>query len=385
MTAQIDDVLKRSTDRGACAGIVAAVGTSDGTIYEGSFGRRAIDQLVPMTVDTIFRIFSMTKIVGGVAAMKLVERGALDLDAPVEKYRPEFAELQVLEGFNGDKPILRAPKRKATVRQLMTHTSGLVYEFWNTNMAKYLEVTGNPSFLTGKKQGIMYPLAFDPGERWDYGVGIDWLGQVVEAVSGKRLDTFCRAEIFAPLNMPDTDFECEGSKRSRLASVHARQPDGSLTVIALDPPSHPEIYGAGYGLYSTAGDFMRFLRMLLNRGSLDGARILKNDTLDDALANHIGNLEIGNLKSVIPAVSCDAEFFPGMQKRHSLLGLINLEQPRGMRSAGSHCWAGALNTFFWFDPPRNIAGVLLMQSLPFVDPIATDVLVEFEKAVYAGL
>ena len=385
MTALIDDVLARAADRGACAGVVAAVATPDGTIYEGSFGRRAAGQPTPMTVDTIFRIFSMTKIAGGVAAMKLVERGALDLDAPVEKYCPEFAGLQVLEGFDGDKPILRSPKRKATVRQLMTHTSGLVYEFWNANMAKYLEVTGNPSFLSGKKQGIMYPLAFDPGERWDYGIGIDWLGLVVEAASGKRLDAFCREEIFAPLGMVDTDFECEGSKRDRLTSVHARQPDGSLTVIALDPPSHPEIYCAGFGLYSTARDYVRFLRMLLNRGSLDGATILKPATLDGALANHIGTLEIGNLKTVIPAVSCDAEFFPGMPKRHSLLTLINLEQPRGMRSAGSHCWAGALNTFFWFDPPRAIAAVLLMQSLPFVDPIATDVLVEFEKAVYAGL
>lgn len=383
MTKLIDDVLSRAAEKGACAGVVGAVANRDGMIYEGAFGRRSIDKPAPMTVDTIFRIFSMTKAVGGVAALKLVEQGSLDLDAPVEKYRPEFAQLQVLEGFNGTQPVLRAPKRKATVRQLMTHTSGLVYEFWNANMAKYLEVTGHPNFLTGKKQGIMYPFAFDPGERWDYGVGIDWLGLVVETVSGKRLDDFCRDEIFQPLKMPDTGFECQ--EKDRLTTVHARAPDGSLSVISLDPPSQPEVYCAGFGLYSTARDYMRFLRMLLHRGSLDGAQILKPATVDMALANHIGDLEIGNLKTVIPAVSNDAEFFPGMAKRHSLLTLINLEQPRGMRSAGSHCWAGALNTFFWFDPPKGLAGVLLMQSLPFVDPMATDVLVEFEKAVYAGL
>ena len=385
MTALIDDVLRQAVGRGAAAGIVAAAATRDGTFYEGAFGKRSVDAPAPMTTDTIFRIFSMTKAVVSVAAVKLAEQGKLDLDAPVERYRPEFAELQVLEGFDGDRPRLRAPKRKATVRQLLTHTSGLVYEFWNANMAKYLAVTGNPSFLSGTKKGIAYPLAFDPGERWDYGVGIDWVGQVVETVSGKRLDAYCYDEIFAPLGMPDTGFECEGEKRSRLTGVHARGADGSLSVIALDPPSNPEIYCAGFALYSTAADYVRFLRMLLNKGSLDGATILKPETVDMALANHIGSLEIGNLVSVAPAITFDAEFFPGMPKGHSLVTLINNEQARGMRSAGSHCWAGALNTFFWFDPKRDIAGVILMQSLPFVDPRAVDVLVDFEKAVYAGL
>ncbi len=382
MTA-LDQVLQRAVASGAAAGVVAALASREGLIYLGAHGARRIDAPEAMTTDTIFRIFSMTKAVTGIAAAKLVERGVLDLDAPVSSILPEFGALQVLEGFDGDTPMLRAPKTQATVRQLATHTSGLVYEFWNENIAKYLAVTGQPGFLSGTKLGISYPLVFDPGTRWDYGVGIDWLGLVVEKVSGTRLDRFFAGEIFAPLNMTDTGFECPPEKRHRLTSVHARQADGSLVPITLDPPENPEVFGGGYGLYSTASDYMRFLRMLLNGGSLDGAQILKPATLNYVLENHIDELEVVNLLSCNAAVTYDAEFFPGMSKKHSLATMINMAPARGMRGANSHCWAGALNTYFWFDPLANMAGVLLMQSLPFCDPLCTDVLVDFEKAAYA--
>ncbi|MGE0054588.1 MAG: serine hydrolase domain-containing protein [Hyphomicrobium sp.] len=379
----LDRVLSRAIAAGASAGVVAAAGSAKGIFYLGAAGKRRIDEDAPMTTDSIFRIFSMTKAIAGVAAAKLVERGQLDLDAPVSEYLPEFADLQVLVGFDGDTPILRAPKRQATVRQLATHTSGLVYEFWNANIKKYLEVMDRPGFLSGTKLGISYPLVFDPGERWDYGVGMDWLGLVIEKASGKRLDAFCRDEIFVPLGMSDTGFECPPEKRSRLVGVHARQEDGSLVPITLDPPSNPEIYGAGFGLYSTARDYMTFLLMLLNEGSYKGAQILKPATVNYILQNHIDELEVVNLVTVNPAVTHDAEFFPGMSKKHSLVTMINMEPARGMRSAGSHCWAGALNTFFWFDQLNAIAGVVLMQQIPFCDPLCTDVLVDFEKAVYA--
>lgn len=379
----LDRVLKRAIDAGAAAGVVAAAASRENVFYMGAAGRRRIDEDAPMTTDTIFRIFSMTKAIAGVAAAKLVERGLLNLDAPVADILPEFAELPVLEGFEGDTPILRAPRRQATVRQLATHTSGLVYEFWNADIQKYLAVTGRPGFLSGTKLGISYPLVFDPGERWDYGVGIDWLGLVIEKISGERLDVFCRDEIFAPLGMSDTGFECPAEKRSRLASVHRREEDGSLVPITLDPPSSPEVYGAGYGLYSTARDYTAFLMMLLNEGRANGVQILKPATVNYILENHIDDLEVVNLVSVNAAVTCDAEFFPGMIKKQSLLTMINMEPARGMRAAGSHCWAGALNTYFWFDPLNGIAGVVLMQTIPFCDPLCTDVLVDFEKAVYA--
>jgi len=381
----LDRVLKRAIDAGAAAGVVASAASREGITYLGAAGKRRIDEDAPMTTDSIFRIFSMTKAIAGVAAATLVERGQLNLDAPVADILPEFADLQVLEGFEGDTPILRAPRRQVTVRQLATHTSGLVYELWNADIQKYLAVTGRPGFLSGTRIGISYPLVFDPGERWDYGVGIDWLGLVIEKISGKRLDIFCRDEIFVPLGMSDTGFECPPNKRGRLAGVHARQENGALVPITLDPPSSPEVYGAGYGLYSTARDYMTFLLMLLNEGRYNGAQILKPATVNYILQNHIDDLEVVNLVSVNTAVTCDAEFFPGMSKKQSLVTMMNMEPARGMRAAGSHCWAGALNTYFWFDPLNGIAGVVLMQSIPFCDPLCTDVFVDFEKAVYARM
>jgi len=381
--ATLDDVLASTIAQGAAAGVVGAAATRKGIFYQGASGRRSLEAPAPMKTDSIFRIFSMTKAVAGAAAAKLIENGALDLDATVESILPEFGTLQVLEGFDGEKPILRPARAKATVRQLATHTSGLIYEIWNANLAKYLDLTGRPRFLSGKKMGIMYPLAFDPGSRWDYGIGIDWLGLVIQAVSGKRLDAFCREEIFAPLGMTDTDFECPGEKHARLAGVHVRQDDGTLKAIDFELPSSPEIYCAGHGLYSTASDYMSFLLMLMNEGRYNGAQVLKPATVRLALENHIGGLEVGKLTTVIPAVSYDAEFFPGMAKKHSLATMINVEPAQGMRAAGSHCWAGALNTYFWFDLTNGIAGVILMQSMPFADPKCVDALVAFEKTVYA--
>ena len=212
---------------------------------------------------------------------------------------------------------------------------------------------------------------------------MDWLGLVVEKASGKRLDRFFADEIFSPLKMDDTGFTCPAEKRNRLTSVHGRQSDGSLVPITLDPPENPEVHGGGYGLYSTASDYLRFLRMLLNGGALDGARVLKPATVNYVLENHIDDLEVVNLVSCNAAVTYDAEFFPGMSKKHSLVTMINMEPARGMRAALSHCWAGALNTYFWFDPLAGIAGVVLMQSLPFCDPLCTDVLIDFEKTLYA--
>lgn len=380
---ELDGVLKRAVETGAAAGVVASAARRDGIYYSGAAGMRQIDGDAAMTTDTIFRIFSMTKAIAGVATAQLVERGQLDINTPVAEILPEFGELPVLEGFAGDTPILRMPKSQVTVRQLATHTSGLVYELWNADMQKYMKVTGRPNFLSGSKLGISYPLVFDPGERWDYGVGIDWLGLVIERVSGQRLDAYFQDEIFTPLGMSDTAFVCPPEKRGRLSGVHVRQENGALLPITFDLPSDPEIYCAGHGLYSTARDYMTFLLMMLNKGSYNGAEILKPSTLDFMLQNHIGDLEVTNLVTVNPAVTHDAEFFPGMSKKHSLATMINMASARGMRAAGSHCWAGALNTFFWFDLVNGIAGVVLMQSMPFCDPKCTDVLVDFEKAVYA--
>lgn len=382
--AALDYLFQNAVEQGVAPGIVAGVANSGGTIYEGTAGVRASGSDAAITADTVFRIFSMTKAIASVAALQLYERGVLDLDAPVEKYAPAFGSLQVIEGFDGDQPRLRQPMRKATVKHLMTHTAGLAYQFWNADTKKYVEVTGNPGFLSGKKAGIMYPLTFDPGDKWHYGINIDWLGQVIEGVTGKSLRQVCSEQIFKPLSMNDTDFECEGAACDNLAAVHARGGDDSMSVIALDPPAHPEVYGGGYGLYSTLGDYLRFLRAMLNKGELEGQRILKPETLAYALQNHTGDLEMTKLSTVIPAISSDADFFPGRAKSHGLLAMSNREAIPGSLSANSHFWAGALNTYFWFDPARDVAGVILMQFLPFADRRALGTLVDFQRAVYAG-
>jgi len=378
--SDLDKVIREAVAAQDAPFLVAMMGNADGVTWSGAAGERCPGQAA--TADTVFRIFSMTKAVGSTAAMILMDRGKLSPDATVESILPEFGALKVLEGFGPDGPKLRAPRVKATVRNLATHTSGLVYEFWNADMPRYMEATGAPSILSGLIQSLNYPLLFEPGERWDYGIGIDWLGRVVEKVDGRRIDRFCIEEIFQPLRMPDTRFEVEPHMAPRLAAVKIRGEDGRFADFALAPPSNPEFYGMGHSLYSTAPDYMRFLRMFLNHGVLDGKRILSETGLQRMLSNQIGNTPIPCLKTVVPAITADAEFFPGRRKSHSMAFMRFEEDIPGMRLAGSQGWAGVLNTHFWIDPKADVAGLLMTQSLPFVEPRFASTYENFERAAY---
>ncbi|MBT2321078.1 beta-lactamase family protein [Variovorax paradoxus] len=378
--SKFDEVLTQAVSSGAVPGLVAMTGSAAGVKWSGAAGERAPGQA--MNVDTVFRIFSMTKALGSTAAMILIDRGKLDPNATVESILPEFAKIQVLDGFDGDEPRLRAPRSRATIRQLATHTSGLVYEFWNANIPRWMAKTGHPSILSGLKASLFYPMVFDPGTRWDYGIGIDWLCQAVEAVDGRRIDKFCQEEILGPLGMTSTAFECEGALAERLASVNARSADGRFAAFELAPPAHPEFYGMGHALYSTAGDYMRFMRMFLNKGALDGTRVLSEKGVQTMLSNQIGDLRVGKLTTVAPPITADVDLFPGTPKTHSL-GFLRVESDvPGMRSAGSQGWAGVLNTHFWFDPARDVAGVIMTQTLPFAEPRFLAVYEQFERAVY---
>ena len=378
----LDDILKAGVASGAAPGLVAMTGNAAAVKWSGAAGERSPGQ--PMTEDTVFRIFSMTKAVGSTAAMILIDRGRLDLNAPVDSIIPGFAKIQVLEGFDGDTPRLRTPKSRATIRQLATHTSGFAYEFWNPDVPRWMAKTGHPTILSGLKASLFYPLVFDPGTRWDYGIGIDWLCQAVEAIDGRRIDRFCQEEIFDPLGMTSSAFECEGALARRLASVSARGEDGKFAPFEIAPPPHPEFYGMGHALYSTAGDYMRFLRMFLNRGALDGKRVLSEKGVATMLANHIGDLRVGKLKTAVPAITADVDLFPGTPKTHSF-GFLRVEQDvPGMRSAGAQGWAGVLNTHFWFDPAKDVAATIMTQTLPFVEPRFLALYGQFERAVYAA-
>ena len=378
--SELDSVIGEAVSRQDAPFLVAMTGNAAGVTWSGAAGERSPGK--PATVDTVFRIFSMTKAVGSTAAMILMDRGKLSPDATVESIVPEFGALKVLEGFGPDGPKMRTQRVKPTVRHLATHTSGLVYEFWNQDVPRYMEATGHLTILSGLLASMNYPLLFDAGERWDYGVGIDWLGRVVEKVDGRRIDQFCREELFDPLRMPDTRFEVEPQMAPRLAAVSIRGEDGKFADFALAPPSNPEFYGMGHALYSTAPDYMRFLRMYLNKGALDGVRILSAPGLEKMLASQIGSTPIPCLKTAVPAITADAEFFPGKRKSHSMAFMRFEEDIPGMRHAGSQGWAGVLNSHFWFDPKADVAGLLMTQSLPFVEPRFATTYENFERAVY---
>jgi CubicO group peptidase (beta-lactamase class C family) len=331
-------------------------------------------------------IASMTKPVTGVAAMQLVEQGKLSLDEPAAKLIPALGEVKVLDGWDAQgRPRLREAKGVITLRKLLTHTSGYVYDIWNADMNRYLEVTGLPRAGSGRNIALTAPLAFDPGERWEYGIGIDWAGKMVEAASGMRLGAYVRENIFGPLGMESTAYRISPSMRERLAKVHQRNDDGGLTVTDFEVNQEPEFEPGGGGLYSTAGDYLRFMRMILNGGSGNGNRLLRPETVELMSRNSIGDLRVTLLPASKPALSRDAEFFAGTPKTWGLTFMINeADAPTG-RPAGSLAWAGLANTYFWIDAKNGIAGVLMAQVLPFVDAKALALFYAFEKGVYGSL
>lgn len=383
---QIDGAMRSAVEAGEVPGVVAMAASADGPIYEGIFGERALGSGRAMTLDTVFRIASMTKAITSVAAMQLVEEGRLALDAPVPDIDPTIGRPQVLEGFDANgAPILRHAKRPITLKHLLTHTAGFVYEYWNPDMQRYVEATSTPRVLSGKLAALQRPLVFDPGDRWEYGINTDWIGRVVEAVSGQALDAYFRDHIFAPLGMSDTGFVASPEQRARQVHVHQRKPDGSLEAQLLPGPSVPEFFAGGGGLVSTAPDYLSFLRMLLNGGSLNGARILKPETVTLMNQNHIGDLPAGIMKTLMPALSNDVDFFPGAEVRWGLGYMLNMEPGPDGRSAGTVSWAGIFNSYYWLDPSRRVTGVIMTQILPFTDPAVLRLYGEFERGVYALL
>ena len=381
---ELQTVLDRAVTAADVPFAVAMAGNSDGITFQGTAGDAATGRAAD--IDTVFRIFSMTKAIGSLATMILIDRGKLSLDTPVEEVLPAWGKLQVLDGWDGDSPRLRAPKTKATIRHLATHTSGLEYEFWNTEMPRYMATTGHPTVLSGLNLSLeQQPLMSDPGTRWGYGQSIDWLGKVVEALSGQSITDFCQAEIFDPLGMTSTGFEVTDDMARRLADVKARGEDGNFAPFELAPPSKPEFYGMGHALYSTAPDYMRFLRMVLNKGTLDGARILSPEAVAEMTADQMNGLTLTRMVTVAPPVTADFEPFPGTRVTHSVAFMRNEEDIPGKRSAGSQSWAGVLNSHYWIDPARDVAAVIMTQSLPFVEERFMKTYDAYERAVYAGL
>ena len=380
---RIDGVLKQAVDAKEVPGVVAMAATDKGVLYEGAFGTRDLAKGPAMTLDTVFRIASMTKAVTCTAAMQLVEQGRLKLDEPVPSIDPALSAPQVLEGFDASgAPKLRPAKRPITLRHLMTHTAGFSYEIWDPNTVRYVKTSGMPSTSSGKVAALRMPLVFDPGEQWEYGVNIDWVGRLVEALSGQPIDVYFREKIFGPLDMKDSGFAIAPEQRARQASVHQRQADGSLVPQPLETPFTPEFYAGGGGLYSTGRDYLAFLQMLLHDGSFRGARVLKPETVALMHQNAIGDIPAGILKTQNPGRSNDVDLFPGAPIRWSLGHMLNVQPGPNGRSAGTVSWGGIFNTYYWLDPAKRVTGQIMTQILPFADPRALRLYGQFERGVY---
>lgn len=336
-----------------------------------------------MTTDTVFAIFSCTKAITGVAVMQLVEEGVLGLDDPAKEYAPEIAEIQVLEGFDdAGEPRVRPPASDVTVGQLMLHTAGFGYDFFNHDLVQYGEKRDVPSVVSASQASLNSALLFDPGERWEYGSNIDWVGKVVEGARGKRLGEVMRERIFGPLGMDDTAITMSDSMRSSRASMHQRGEDGTLTPLPdFELPQDPEQHMGGHALYGTVGDYMKFIRMVLN----DGAGVLRPETVERMTQDGLGGMKIKLLPGAIPTLSNDAEFFPGMPKSWGYTFMINDEDAPTGRPAGELGWAGLANLYYWIDRTNGIGGFWATQILPFADPISFGGYMEFETAVYSGL
>lgn len=382
-----DDILKgvvRSNPR--VPGVVAMVTDRERNFYEGAAGVRRLDRDEPMTTDSAFALFSTTKAITATAALQLVEEGRLDLDAPARDYAPDLGRIKVIEGFDANgEPRLRAPKREVTTKTLLLHTAGFGYDFFNATYARLAEQKGQPSVITASKAALMTPLLFDPGEKWEYGSNLDWVGQVVEGITGQRLGDVFQSRIFNPLGMRDMTFALNDGLRARLAGMHSRHADGSLAPMDFELPSAPEVHMGGHGLYGTVGDYMRFIRMWLNDGRGEHGQVLKPETVRMAERNHLGQLKVTMLPGVIPSLSNDAEFFPGQSKSWSLPFMVNDEEAPTGRPAGSLGWAGLANLFYWIDRKNGIGGFWATQILPFGDPASFVGYMNLETAVYADL
>ena len=375
--SHLDSILQGAVNAREVPGVVAMAANDHNVIYGGAFGLRCLGTQAKMSIDTVFRIASMVKLLTSVAAMQLVETGKLSLDEPASKVDPELGSIPVVTGFDAKgAPQLRPPLRPITLRNLLTHTSGFSYPLWDENAVRYYAVAHKTKGLPRR------PLFFDPDTKWSYGGSLDKVGRLVEIASGEPLDRYFRNHICQPLGMMDTGFEITAGQRAREANLHVRKGDGTLAAKPLEKANEPHSHSGGGGIYSTAPDYLTLLRALLNGGSLDGATILKPETVALMSQNQIGDIEAGVMKTTNPALSSDVDFFPGLRKRWAFGHMITLDPVRDGRGAGSLTWAGLLNTYYWIDPASRVAGVIMMQMLPFADAHALKLYREFEHGIY---
>ena len=367
---EIDALLRSAVEQKRVPMVVAMVADARGIAYEHAEGAAK---------DAIFSMASMTKPVTSVAAMQLVEAGKVKLDEPAKTYLPEIGAIRVLDGGT-----LRPPKTPVTIRHLLTHTAGFGYEFMNRELLDLVKKKEVPSLMEGGEGFLKAPLLFDPGTRWEYGTSTDWLGKLVERVSGRSLEVYFRERIFDPLGMSDSFFDVPPAKQPRVVPTYQRKEDGSLVTQPPRPASPAsKFYSGGGGLHSTAPDYLKFVRALLAGGQLDGRRILSADSVAMMGKNQIGDLTISPFSSLMPQLATDGASLPGALDKFGLGFAINSGTAGTARGVNTMSWTGIFNTFFWIDREKQVGAVLMSHMLPGLDPGPQKLLEEFDRAVYA--
>ena len=382
----LDSMLSEAVDQKLIPGVVAIATDRDSAIYQGAFGVRSLGHSGEMSIDAVALLASMTKAITATAAMQLVERGLIGLDDPISQKLPALASVQVLDGFGSDgKAILRAPRRQLTLRHLLTHTSGFGYDFLSADIQRFEAERGLPTVLSGDPAALQIPLLFDPGARWEYGIGIDWVGRVIERLSGQTLSDYLSEHVLGPLGMSDTTFHLRPDLRNRLARIHARQADGSLVPTDIELAARPDFDMGGAGLYGTLVDYMKFVRMVLNGGAAERGRVLQAATILQMQRNQIGEINVPGIFSADPSLTNDLPLPADNPHKWGLAWLINTKPLDTGRPAGSQMWAGITNCYYWIDPANGIGGALMTQILPFADPVALPLFMQFEAEIYRSL
>lgn len=379
---KIDQVLSKSVESNSPV-ISAAVLSSEETLYRGDFGLADIATGKNVQKDSIFRIASMTKAITSTCTMQLIEKEKLSLETKLKEFFPEIADKKILEGFNKkNEPLLSEASSDLTIKQLLTHTSGFAYEVWNENVAAMVENGDLATAFSGDDNFLKAPLSFNPGSSWEYGIGIDWLGVLVEKISDMTLQDYMKKYIFNPLGMIDTSYDVPKEKIERLVKVHSRNGEEYLEM-PFDPPEKSDFYSGGGNLVSTLSDYSSFLNMFLNQGKSSEGRILQKTSVDLMLTSHTGELLMTSMQTSAPILSNDVDFFPDTDKSWGLGFMINNEDIENGRPKGSAGWAGLFNSYFWIDPKNKIAAVILMQMLPFAEEGCLKTLKDFEKSIYS--
>jgi len=380
-SAALDQALDAAVERGDTAGVVGLVVDRNGVLFEGASGQLAVASGTAMPTDAIFNMASMTKPVTSVAVMQLFDQGLVGLDDPVSDYLPGFDALEVLTSFDAATGAFEtAPATSVmTLRHLLSHTSGIGYAFSNATVARLSQE------FPGAAEWEL-PLLNEPGAQWHYSASTRVLGLVVEEISGQTLEDYFREHIFEPLAMPDTSYAVPADQRARVPTLHTRAADGSLPEAPQNVPTTPTPpFGGDGGLYSTAHDYGQFMRMFLNGGELDGARILSAEAVALMGQNQIGDLFVELQDAAIPQFTKPFPLGAGTDKFGLGFQITNADSGGASRSVGSLAWAGAFNTEFWIDPQRGVAATLLMQVVPFYDDGAIRALQDFEATVYREL